>query len=574
MADNTIAFSVKIDGMDREIKSLSDLKKAKQDATAAFLKGDKDAAKALADLKDKTEDLADATQTLKGSGVEKINASFSQLGEGFKNFDTDKIKTGFKGIGAAMSAIPIFLLIEGLKYLVENFDEVSKAVKNFFNIASDAEKQVKSLEKAVLSLRDANSLLISSLENEVKILEAQGASHDKLLAVRQRIITEKIKEAELDVQLQKAKIAEILSNDSLIESYYKVGAANAKRFGDEKAAAGFEALLAKEKNARVKEATDLLRADLITIQNLKTDSKVADIKRENEITAENKKQNDKRLEQDKQYLKDKQKAEDEAWALTLQIRASNREAQDADDKRLADEAKAQKALDDEAFMAEAAMQSEEAKTNAITDKQVKDELRAQELEDFKTNYSAQLQIAKSTTDSLQSLSDLFFIVKNKNLQKGTAAELKAAEQQFKINKALAITSAVISGIQGVINALSAQSVIPEPFGTILKVASAVGIGIAAAANVAKIASTKFNPGGGAPSGGGATTAVPIPAPPTINTPNANTNQGTSFDETGKKIGGENERVMNPTINVKATVVETEMTETQNRVETLEKQSTF
>lgn len=81
MADNTLAFSIKIDGVDREIKSLSDLKKAKQDATAAFLKGDKDAAKALADLKDKTEDLSDATQTLKGSGVEKINASFNQLGE-------------------------------------------------------------------------------------------------------------------------------------------------------------------------------------------------------------------------------------------------------------------------------------------------------------------------------------------------------------------------------------------------------------------------------------------------------------------------------------------------------------
>jgi len=156
MADNTLAFSIKIDGVDREIKSLSDLKKAKQDATAAFLKGDKDAAKALADLKDKTEDLSDATQTLKGSGVEKINASFNQLGEGFRNFDTDKIKLGFKGIGAAMSAIPIFLLIEGLKYLVDNFDAVSAAVKNFFNIASDAEKRVKSLEKAMETLRKTN----------------------------------------------------------------------------------------------------------------------------------------------------------------------------------------------------------------------------------------------------------------------------------------------------------------------------------------------------------------------------------------------------------------------------------
>jgi len=558
MADNTIAFSVKIDGMDREIKSLSDLKKAKQDATAAFLKGDKDAAKALADLKDKTEDLADATQTLKGSGVEKINASFSQLGEGFKNFDTDKIKTGFKGIGAAMSAIPIFLLIEGLKYLVENFDEVSKAVKNFFNIASDAEKNIRKLEASVNSLREANSLLISSLENEVRVLEAQGVSQDKLLALRKRIIAEKIKEAEADVLLQKAKIAEILANDSLIESYYRVGAANARRFGQEKEAAAFDALLAKEKNERIKESTDLLKADLITINNLKTDSQVADIKRENEIAAEHKKQNDAKLESDKAYYAEKNR-------IALENEASLNQAL----KSLNEVVKGEKLVAEE----------EDDKLTFTRREFTEQELNDMKREKFMqnelemSNYS--LQVAQTTTQSLQSLSDLYFTVKNKNLQKGTAAELKAAEQQFKINKALAITSAVISGIQGVINALSAQSVIPEPFGTILKVASAVGIGIAATANVAKIASTKFNPGGGAPSGGGATTAVPIPAPPTINTPNANTNQGTSFDENGQRIGGnETERVMNPTINVKATVVETEMTETQKRVSALETQSKF
>jgi len=289
MADNTLAFSIKIDGVDREIKSLKDLKQAKKDATDAFLKGDKDAAKAIADLKDKTEDLTDATQTLKGSGVEKLNGSFSQLTDGFRNADLDKIKTGFKGIGAAMSAIPIFLLIEGLKYLVENWEEVTKAVKNFFNIATDAERRVKSLEKSMETLRKTNEGLISSLENELKILEAQGGNQEKILELRKQIIAQKIKEAEADIILQKAKIAEILANNSLIESYYKVGAANARRFGQEKEAAAFDALFAKEKNERLKESTELLRADLITINNLKTDAKVIDIKNENEKTANYKK---------------------------------------------------------------------------------------------------------------------------------------------------------------------------------------------------------------------------------------------------------------------------------------------
>lgn len=556
MADETLAFSVKIDGVDRAINSFKDLKQAKKDATEAFLRGDKDAAKALADLKDKTEDLTDATQTLKGSGIEKINSSFSQLKEGFSNFDTDKIKTGFKGIGAAMSAIPIFLLIEGLKYLIENFDEVSQSVKKFFNIASDAEKNIKALEKATSELKKTNEGLVSSLENEIKILEAQGNSQEKVLALRKRIIAEKIKEAELDIQLQKAKIAEILSNDSLIESYYRVAAASARSLGKEKEAAILEAVLAKEKNERIKESSDLLKADLITIQNLKTDAQVADIKRENEITADYKKQNDAKLESDKAYYAEKNRvALENEKSLNDALKSLNEVVKG--EKLVAEE-------DDDKLTFTRREFTEQELNDMKREKFMQNELEM-------SNYS--LQVAQTTTQSLQSLSDLYFMVKSKNLQKGTAAERKAAEQQFKINKALAITSAVISGIQGVINALSAQSVIPEPFGTILKVASAVGIGIAAAANVAKIASTKFDAGGGG--GGGsasAVTSVPIPAPPTINTPAANTNQGTTFDESGKKIGGEDKK--QPVIQVKATVVETEVTDTQKRVDTLNKQSTF
>lgn len=567
MADkNEIAFDLEVKGVEQSISSVKELKQAIKAAKDEQLKAAqqfgesseqfKKASQSVANLKDKVDDLNDATKTVKGSGVEKVTESFSQLGEGLRTLDTDKIKTGFRGIGAAMSAIPIFLLIEGLKYLVENFDDVSKAVKSFFNVATEAEKNIKKLEQSVIALKEANSLLITSLENEVKVLEAQGVSQDKLLALRKRIIAEKIKEAEADVILQKAKIAEILANDSLIESYYRVGAANARRFGQEKEAAAFDALLAKEKNERIKESTDLLKADLITIQNLKTDSQVADIKRENEIADNYKKQNAAKLESDKLYYAEKNR-------IALENEKSLNEAL----KSLNEVVKGEKLV----------AEQEDASLTFTRREFTQDELNKMERDKFMqnqtemSNYS--LQVAQTTTQSLQALSDLYFIVKNKNLQKGTAAELKAAEQQFKINKALAITSAVISGIQGVINALSAQSVIPEPFGTILKVASAVGVGIAAAANVAKIASTKFSVSGGG--GGGSASlpsAPPIPAPPSINTQQNNTNQSTSFDETGKKIGGTEEK--QPVVKVNATIGVDEVSKKQNRVETLEKQSTF
>ena len=188
--------------------------------------------------------------------------------------------------------------------------------------------------------------------------------------------------------------------------------------------------------------------------------------------------------------------------------------------------------------------------------------------------NAYLDIAKASNDSMQSLSDAFFAVKNANLKKGSAAELKSAEQQFKVNKALAISSAIITGIQGVMNALSAQSALPEPIATVLRVATAVGVGIAAVANIAKIASTKFNPGGGGAGGGGATTptAPPIPSPPTISTPENNTNKTTSFDETGKNLNAPT--TVTPTIKVTATVGVDEISAKKDRVDVLENQSTF
>jgi hypothetical protein len=103
----------------------------------------------------------------------------------------------------------------------------------------------------------------------------------------------------------------------------------------------------------------------------------------------------------------------------------------------------------------------------------------------------------------------------------------------------------------------------------------VAVGVASAVNIAKIASTQFNPGSAPSSGGGVSaTPAPIPAPPTINTPSANPG-GTTFSETGQAIGNESfKKSQTPTVNVKAQVVETEMTNKQQQVKQIENQATF
>lgn len=556
MADETLAFSVKIDGVDRAINSFKDLKQAKKDATEAFLRGDKDAAKALADLKDKTEDLTDATQTLKGSGIEKINSSFSQLSEGFKNFDTEKIKIGFKGIGAAMSAIPILLIVEGIKYLVQNFDELSKG-------SGILAKGLQFLGTIITGLKDYFLKFGDILQGINPELRKMAKEIDDLKESMNGLLTEQTGRIERLTALAKANgestvAYEKLKQDAIIATnkLYVDGIINYVRAGG---------VINEEQQKQ-------LAVSLENIRNATNAKDVLEINHTKKIEEEN----HKRYLATQKRLGDELTAKNDAFAKELDAKIKSDEmiaAYEAEQKALATEKKAE---EDAAFLEQARLQSEEVQAIAYSESDLKKQLREQELESFKENYQAQLNTAQSLTTSLSSLSDSYFYFKRKNLEKGSAEDLKQAKKQFDINKGLAIASATISGIQGVVNALSAQSIIPEPYGTVLKVVTAAAVGAAAVANIAKIASSKFDAGGGGGAGGGASAAapMPIPAPPTINTPTANTNAGSTFDETGKRIGSESERTINPTINVKATVVETEMTETQKRVDTLEKQSTF
>jgi hypothetical protein len=180
-----------------------------------------------------------------------------------------------------------------------------------------------------------------------------------------------------------------------------------------------------------------------------------------------------------------------------------------------------------------------------------------------------LDIANETVDSLNSLEDVVFSIKDANLKKGSAAALAAAQRDFKVKKALSITSAVISGIEGVLNALTAQSALPEPYAEILRVATAVATGVAAAANVAKIASTQFN--AGASSGGGGGASIPQPATPTFNPQSLQRIGGTNAPSTTKPGVTKPGATPGPQ---KIYVVSTDITNSQNKDAVLSRRASF
>lgn len=175
---------------------------------------------------------------------------------------------------------------------------------------------------------------------------------------------------------------------------------------------------------------------------------------------------------------------------------------------------------------------------------------------------AAMQIQSIT--AVASLTDSVFALRMNNAKKGSAEEQRLARQAFDIGKALQLSLATITGIQSVQNSFATAALSPV---TILNPAypfiSASIAGVLAAANIAKIAATKFGGGGGSVA---SVSAPSTGSTPTLNAPSQSTTQ---LAPDGS--------IVNPTEQnqpaIKAYVVETEMTDTQKRVAQIEKTAT-
>lgn len=177
----------------------------------------------------------------------------------------------------------------------------------------------------------------------------------------------------------------------------------------------------------------------------------------------------------------------------------------------------------------------------------------------KAQVDAERQLLQSSLNAAQGVADLVFQIKKDRAEKGSAAEEKAARQQFKVNKALQLVSATMSAIQGVQSALAQPTLVPDPIGSILKFANAAAVGVAGAANVAKIAAAKFEGvgagGAASPQSGGGANATASAAPSFNLFGNAN-----QFNNTSQ--GQAVEKPANQQITVKAVVAADEMTAEQ------------
>jgi hypothetical protein len=179
-----------------------------------------------------------------------------------------------------------------------------------------------------------------------------------------------------------------------------------------------------------------------------------------------------------------------------------------------------------------------------------------------------LKLAEQSNQAIQNLGDIAFANKMSKVKKGSKEEEELAKKQFKFNKALQLSGAIVDAGKAITASLAASPLtvlgVPNPG----SIAALVATAAVSATNIAKIASTQFTSTGG---GGGNTPTIPSASS------SSTTAAAPSFSLFGQ--GNDANNVGAPqdsqtSITVNAVVSETELTNTQNKVAQINKNATL
>lgn len=182
-------------------------------------------------------------------------------------------------------------------------------------------------------------------------------------------------------------------------------------------------------------------------------------------------------------------------------------------------------------------------------------------EKLNANINAGFQLATTAAGAIASLQDINTKKKLKGIEKGSKEEEAILKKQFEQQKKMQLAMAVINGAQAIVSILAQY---PKFDGGFAMAAALAGSVISTAASIATIASTSFEGGGTAPDAPDLTSApstggMATPAVSLFGSANQLNN-----------VGGEGAQQQNNNITVTAIVSETEMTNTQNRVNKIQR----
>lgn len=424
MAD--IKINVKTEGAEESLNSIAGIKKSIKDLRSQALavgeggKGFKQLTQQANELQDKLDDLKDSSKSLQGTGIEKLKSSFGLLTESFKNADFGKLKTSLKGVGSAMKAIPIFLIIEGIMYLVENFEKLSQGSGFLAKALQFVGDIITKVTEGITWLLDKLGLVNAELDKQAENLtknaekgkaaiDKQNTAYDQQIAILKANGKSTI---ELEVAKQDAIIA---TNKALVQQTIDF-----VRNGGE----------------LTKAQQEILTGQLNAIKQASVDKEVILAQAET-VSREKRKKHNEELDADKQ--KQYEKEADEWWAAQLAIQAANKK-EDEDAAKAREKAKAD------------AIQA--AKDMAQALEIVQNHSVESRLNTLKVNYDIEVMAAKDNYAKLALLEAKYEEDKAKIIKDGADAQkkinddaAKADEEALKkkVNAVNILTNAVTDG---------------------------------------------------------------------------------------------------------------------------------
>jgi hypothetical protein len=493
------------------------------------------------ELRDRMKDVKEAVNANAGPAITSFGNNLSIARGQLMELDLQGFGESLKRVGENIKGVDIKSFKDGLKSMAEGFVNVGKALLSnpLFLVAATIAAAAVAMNAYMQSQKEKMEKFVASIDKAIEDRQRKEQlyqAQNDLTTRREFERNQKLREKEFkDIELQLYLIGQMKMNAQLTEEEYQ------KRYEE----------LSKRKNQiEIEYAND---AQKVTEQTVKFKEK---LESEYELSRLSERDRFRKLNKDAERQAIKEAFDlgindlntQNQIRLTYNQKLRDQEAkwaeEDAEKAKAADEKKKaenEKALQEAIKLREEdqknftdVMQSRDATLVSGTSKQIElqttltqvtqteEEKRLaaeQKANDERTEmwaaaWDAKYQLASAATDAMMNLNNAL-----------TESGLISAEKGFRIGKALSIAQTTIATIQGVQNAISAVTTIPDPFGTALKIANAVSIGAAGAVNIAKIAKTQFNApnagvqptttvGGGG--GGGAMSAPSAQSPSALN----------------------------------------------------------
>jgi hypothetical protein len=449
-------------------------------------------------------------QLLKVQSALALSQGLSTITDSAKDFQRlgailkDNVIKAFNGLKAAIGSTGIGLLVIGLGLLITNFDKIKKAVLDFIPGLAKVGEFFGKLVNTVTDFIGVTSEAERQLEKLQKTtLRGNEAIQDRIKILQ----AQGGKEKEIYAESQKAVENELAVLRQSLKVKGKLNEEESKRFRE---------LDLERQILRINETKRIEEENKKQAEERRKaaeeQQRIANERREKELRAEEEyqKQEKESADRRKRDLKDLQEEIDKD-----NEKRKEQEQKDQEDflDRLAQRG--------EASLKQAQLIKNEGEITTATEEQKRDAYQA-------------------TGEAFGALSDL--------VGRQTAA-----------GKALAVGQALINTFLGVTEVLRNKTTIPEPFGTIQKVASIATILASGFSAVRQIKATQI-PGGG---GGGSIPSVSAVAPVSPQGPQtATTNiSAQSINALGNQA-------------IKAYVVETDVTSNQQRVKAIQQRARF